>query len=237
MMLMTGFGVLAAAAPLPQAQAYPRPPAAPQGGYIFQDEFDGPAGSAPDGAKWAVAKAREVIKDPTHWELPENIGQYRDDRRNVFVDGKSNLVLKAAKDGPTFYSGKIQSLWRGGVGHTWEARIKLECLTAGSWPSATTVHAKANGGEWKTHNIPLDSGWHTWRCQWDAAGIRFWKDWVDGAQPYFDVPADSLPDWPFNGPGYTVYPVFNLAVAGSGGGDPGPGTYPSQMLVDWIRVW
>ena len=132
LMLMTGFGVLAAAAPLPQARAYPRPPAAPQGGYIFQDEFDGPAGSAPDSSKWAVAKAREVIKDPTHWELPENIGQYRDDRRNVFVDGKSNLVLRAAKDGPTFYSGKIQSLWRGGVGHTWEARIKLDCLTAGS---------------------------------------------------------------------------------------------------------
>ena len=88
------------------------------------------------------------------------------------------------------------------------------------------MHAKANGGEWKTHNIAVDSGWHTWRCQWDAAGIRFWKDYVDGAQPYFDVPADSLPDWPFNGPGYTVYPVFNLAVAGSGGGDPGPGSYP-----------
>ena len=132
MMLMTGFGVLVAAAPVPQARANPRPPAAPQGGYIFQDEFDGPAGSAPDGAKWAVARAREVIKDPTHWELPENIGQYRDDRRNVFVDGKSNLVLKAAKDGPTFYSGKIQSHWRGGVGHTWEARIKLDCLTPGS---------------------------------------------------------------------------------------------------------
>ncbi|HXO80951.1 MAG TPA: 1,3-beta-glucanase, partial [Mycobacterium sp.] len=135
MMLMTGFGVLAAAAPVPQARAYPRPPAAPSGGYIFQDEFDGPSGSAPDPGKWTVAKAREVIKDPTRWELPENIGQYRDDRHNVFVDGKSNLVLRAAKDGPTFYSGKVQSLWRGGVGHTWEARIKLDCLTAGAWPA------------------------------------------------------------------------------------------------------
>ena len=266
LMLMTGVGVLAAAVPVPQARAHPRMPAAPpgnsaQGSYIFQDDFDGPSGSAPDPAKWAVAKAREQIKDPTFWELPEHIGQYRDDRRNVFVDGKSNLVLRAAKDGPTYYSGKIQSLWRGGVGHTWETRVKLDCLTAGSWPaywlgnedqgeidvlewygngswpSATTVHAKANGGEWKTHNIAVDSGWHTWRCQWDAAGIRFWKDYVDGAQPYFDVPADSLPDWPFNGPGYTMFPVFNLAVAGSGGGDPGPGSYPSQMLVDWIRVW
>jgi beta-glucanase (GH16 family) len=139
MMLMTGVGVLAAAVPVPQARAHPRPPAAPpgsaQGSYIFQDEFDGPSGSAPDPAKWTVAKAREQIKDPTHWELPENIGQYRDDRRNVFLDGKSNLVLRAAKDGPTYFSGKIQSLWRGGVGHTWETRIKLDCLTAGSWPA------------------------------------------------------------------------------------------------------
>jgi hypothetical protein len=31
--------------------------------------------------------------------------------------------------------------------------------------------------------------------------------------------------------------VFNLAVAGSGGGDPGSGTYPADMLIDWIRVW
>ena len=207
MMLTTGIGVLAAALPIPEARAHPGrmpPPSAPSGqagSYIFSDEFGGPAGSAPDPSKWAIAKARETIKDPTYWELPEHIGQYRDDRRNVFVDGNSNLVLRAAKDGPTYFSGKVQSLWRGGVGHTWETRIKLNCLTPGawpaywlgnddqgeidvmewygngSWPSATTVHAKANGGEWKTHNIAVDSAWHTWRCQWDEAGIRFWKDY------------------------------------------------------------
>ena len=82
----------------------------------------------------------------------------------------------------------------------------------------------------------VDNGWHTWRCQWRYAGIRFWQDYADGAQPYFNVAANSLPDWPFNDPGYTVFPVFNLAVAGSGGGDPGPGTYPAQMLIDWMRV-
>src|SRR6185437_12942827 len=144
MMLMTGIGMLTAAIPLPQAGAVPtRPqppvPAAPPNGqtgpYIFQDEFDGPAGSAPDPAKWIVAQARETMKDPTYWELPEHVGQYRDDRQNVFLDGKSNLVLRAAKDGPTYYGGKIQSPWRGGVGHTWEARIKFDCLTAGCWPA------------------------------------------------------------------------------------------------------
>ena len=269
MMLMTGIGVLAAAVPLPTAGANPSRPEAPlpaapngqSGNYIFQDEFDGAAGSAPDPSKWIVAKARETIKDPTYWEMPEHVGQYRDDRQNVFLDGNSNLVLRAAKDGPTYFGGKIQSSWRGGVGHTWEARIKFDCLTAGcwpafwlgnedhgeidiiewygngSWPSATTVHAKSNGGEWKTHNVGLDSAWHTWRCQWDAVGIRFWQDYTDGASPYFDVPASSLPDWPFNEPGYTAFPVLNLAVAGSGGGDPSGGRYPAQMLVDYIRVW
>src|ERR1700761_8943098 len=134
MMLMTGAGVMAAVVPLPEAAASPRPPAAPAGGYIFSDEFDGAAGSAPDPGKWAVSTARETIKDPTFWELPEHIGQYRDDRRNVFVDGKSNLVLKAAKDGPTFYSGKVQGLWRGGVGHTRGTRDSLHWLTAGAAP-------------------------------------------------------------------------------------------------------
>ena len=112
-------------------------PAAPPGGYLFQDEFDGPAGSAPDPAKWEVAQARETMEDPTFWEQPGNVGQYRDDRRNVFVDGKSNLVFHAAKDGNTFYSGKLFGNWRGGIGHTWEARIKLNCLTPGAGPRGT----------------------------------------------------------------------------------------------------
>jgi Glycosyl hydrolases family 16 len=276
MMLMTGFGALAAAIPVPDARAYPSwpdtpadrvpPPTAPpdgaaQGTYLFHDEFNGPAGSAPDPSKWTVSRARESMQDPTFWELPENVGQYRDDRRNVFLDGKSNLVIRAAKDGNTYYSGKVFSPWEGGIGTTWEARIKLNCLTAGCWPawwlssdaqgeidilewygngtwaSGTTVHSKANGAEWATHKLTFDSAWHTWRMQWDDAGMRFWKDYVDGAQPYFNVPAHSIAHWPFNDPGYRVFPILNLAVAGSGGGDPGPGTYPAEMLVDWLRVW
>ena len=71
LLLMPGAGVLAAVVPVPTAHARPRPPAAPPGGYIFSDDFDGPSGSAPDASKWMVAKARETIKDPTRWELPE----------------------------------------------------------------------------------------------------------------------------------------------------------------------
>ncbi|HEX7824197.1 MAG TPA: 1,3-beta-glucanase, partial [Mycobacterium sp.] len=109
---LAGVAALAAAMPMPAAQAAPK--------YLFEDNFDGPAGSAPDYSKWEAATERESMEDPTFWELPENVGQYRDDRRNLFLDGKSNLVIRAAKDGKTYYSGKLFGKYRGPIGTTWE---------------------------------------------------------------------------------------------------------------------
>src|ERR1700694_1665870 len=259
---MTGIGVLAGALPAPEARAYPSrqdapvgrmpspaapPPNAQPASYLFHDEFDGPAGSAPDPSKWTAAPARELIKNPVFWDRPENMGQYRDDRRNVFLDGNSNLVIRATKEGGKYFGGKIRSTWWGGIGHTWEARVKLNCLTAGcwpywwlsndhpvvggevdlvewyghgEWPAGTTVHARPDGTSFATNPMAVDSGWHTWRVTWNEAGMSFWRDYVDGAPPYFDVPANSIDDWPFNFPDYQMFPVLNLAVSGWGGGDP-----------------
>jgi beta-glucanase (GH16 family) len=277
LMFMTGVGLLAAAIPTPVAGADPARPGAPPNpvpsappataqtpAYLFHDEFDGPAGSAPDSSKWTVAKAREMIKNPVFWDRPENMGQYRDDRQHVFLDGNSNLVIRATRDNGKYVSGKVRGTWWGGIGTTWEARIKLNCLTAGcwpawwlmndhpevggevdlvewygngEWPSGTTVHARLDGTSFATNPFPVDGGWHTWRMTWNDAGMYFWLDYVDGAAPYFEVPANSLDNWPFNFPGYSMFPVLNLAVAGSGGGDPSTGTYPAEMLVDWVRVF
>ena len=64
----------------------------------------------------------------------------------------------------------------------------------------------------------------------------FWQDYTEGAATVLHC-VSALPDWPFNTPGYTLFPIVNLAVPGSGGGDPSGGTYPAEMLVDWVRVW
>ena len=279
MMLMTGIGVLAAAIPVPVAGAEPsRPdgpvapapaptapaPTAQTPGFLFHDEFNSPAGSAPDPSKWIVAKARETIKKPVFWDKPENMGQYRDDRQHVFIDGNSNLVIRATRDNGKYTSGKLHGTWWGGIGTTWEARIKFNCLTDGcwpawwlsndhpvvggevdlaewygnrDWPSGTTVHARSDGTSYATQPFPIDGAWHNWRVSWIDTGMYFWLDYVDGAQPYFEVPAFSIDDWPFNLPDYRVFPVLNLAVSGSGGGDPKGGTYPAEMLVDWVGVW
>ena len=175
--------------------------------FLFHDEFDGPAGSAPDPSKWTVATARETIKNPVFWDRPENMGQYRNDRRNVFLDGKSNLVIRATKENGKYFSGKLTGTWRGGIGLTWEARVKFDCLTLGcwpawwllnndpvrggeidlvewygngSWPSGSTVHARLDGTSFATQPFDVDSAWHVWRCTWNDAGMYFWRDYVDG---------------------------------------------------------
>jgi len=52
------------------------------------------------------------------------------------------------------------------------------------------------------------------------------------------VPAAPIKGvWPFNQPGYLMSTVFSLAVGGPGGGDQSVGTFPANMLIDWIRVW
>src|SRR5512139_3873085 len=105
-MLMTGIGVLAAATPAPLGRAVP-PPGSGTAFIPFGDEFDGQPGSPPDPTKWTVSRAREMIQNPAIWDRPENMGQYRDDRQNVFLDGNSNLVLRATREGNRYFGGRI----------------------------------------------------------------------------------------------------------------------------------
>ncbi len=281
-MLMAGFGVAAAALPLYKAQAQPMvgdtppgqgpgepPPEVADPVFLFHEEFNGPAGSPPPPEWWFLVPERERIKNPVIWDQPFNMGRYVTDQEHVFQDGNGNLVIRATR-GPgetiqeKYASAKVVGLWRGGMGTTWEARIKLNCLTDGAWPafwllndnpvrggeidlfewygnndwpSGTTVHARLDGTSFATNRHPVDNAWHRWRMTWLPSGMYFWKDYEPGMQPFFEVPAYSIEDWPFNDPGFTMVPIFNIAVGGSGGREPAGGSYPAEMLVDWIRVF
>ena len=134
--------------------------------------------------------------------FPPVEGIYRDDRRNVFLDGNSNLVLCATQEMGTYYTGKLRGNFRSMINQTWEAKIKLDCLFPGLWPSfwgvnedplpdgevdifewygngdwapGTTVHAASNGKTWEGKSIPglVDGGWHTWRMHWAEDGFHF----------------------------------------------------------------
>ena len=71
---------------------------------------------------------------------PPILGLFRDDRRNVSLDGNGNLVLRATREGDTYFSGRVETRMKIGIGHTWEARIKLNCLVPGCWPAYWLVN-------------------------------------------------------------------------------------------------
>jgi beta-glucanase (GH16 family) len=267
LMLMTGAAALAAAMPLPRAVAEPEPPGPPPdaapANIIFADDFDGPAGASPDRSKWTVVNWNEPVTPPI-------LGLYRDDARNVSLDGNGNLAIRATQEGGTYFSGRIESKMKIGINHTWEARIQLpmapglwpaywlvniedtrdgrgflpdgeidivEWYGNGEWAPGSTVHARSDGKTWNSYRWPVDGAWHTYRCQWDEKGFKFWMDDFAGP-PYFSVPAGPIDGaWPFNDPGYQLFTHFNVAVGGPGGGDPNFGPVAPPMLIDYVRVW
>ena len=140
MMLMTGFAAVAAAVPLPRAAADPEPPGQPivadanpgPDNIIFADDFDGPAGASPDRSKWFVKNFNEPVNPPI-------LGLYRDDPRNVSLDGNGNLALRATQEGNDYFTGRVESRMKIGINHTWEARVKLP-MQPGLWPAYWLVN-------------------------------------------------------------------------------------------------
>ncbi len=242
------------------------PPGATAGNYISRTSSMARSVQAPI-RRSGRCRARRTTSSRRSWAIPRRSPK-RIPRRQL-----QSRPPRHARIGQ-YFGGKLRGNWRSLIGQTWEARIKLDCLNPGvwpafwavhedplpdgevdifewygngSWPAGTTVHAASNGKTWEGRSIPelVDGGWHNWRMRWDQDGFKFWRDYVDGAEPYFSVPPKPIqvsgrPDdlrWPFNIPGYWLNPMFTLAVGGPGAGDPALGNFPAAMLIDWIRVW
>jgi beta-glucanase (GH16 family) len=104
--------------------------------YAFADDFDGPAGSAPDSSKWAYDLGGGG------WGGNE-LEIYTSSRENSFQDGNGNLVIRATKSVQTsagrsttvYRSARLKTLGKFSKYHgTFEARIKLD-VQRGLWPA------------------------------------------------------------------------------------------------------
>lgn len=104
--------------------------------YAFADDFEGPAGSAPDPSKWAYDLGGGG------WGGKE-LEVYTSSRENSFLDGNGNLVIRATKSVQTtagrsttvYRSARLKTLGKFSKYHgTFEARIKLD-VARGLWPA------------------------------------------------------------------------------------------------------
>jgi beta-glucanase (GH16 family) len=84
------------------------------------------------------------------------------------------------------------------------------------------------------------AGWHTYGMIWTKGSIAFYVD--DPGHPYVTYSTKSLSGlsgavWPFDA-GQSNFILLNLAIGGDWPGPPNSATpFPSEMLVDYVRVY
>jgi beta-glucanase (GH16 family) len=109
----------------------------------FSDEFDGPAETYPNPAKWNI----EVNGNPPNSEAQA----YVKSTRNVSLNGTGQLELtayKQASGGKSYTSGKVNTSGRFMQTYgRWEARIKLPAGT-GFWPAFWMLGGNNGCGGW-----------------------------------------------------------------------------------------
>jgi beta-glucanase (GH16 family) len=274
---------LAASAAAPRTGAGPAPDAGPaQAGsaqdaettqtaqdvaaaLTWSDEFNGAAGSAPNGANWNFETGAGG------WGNNE-LQNYTSSRNNSALDGNGNLVITARQEGSGYTSarlttkGKVQPQY----GHL-EARIKIP-RGQGIWPAFWMLGGQFPGTPWPNsgeidimENIgrephlvhgtlhgPGYSGGNPITGQymhpqgWSFADDfhTFAIDWspnsitwlVDGNAYQTFTPANTGSNpWVFNQP---FFFILNVAVGGNWPGYPdGTTQFPQQMVVDYVRVY
>jgi beta-glucanase (GH16 family) len=123
----------------------------------------------------------------------------------------------------------------------------LERINAAATPdwNEGSIHGTGfTGGNIGTrYNFPSGqtaAGWHTYGMIWSKASVAYYVD--DPTQPYVTYTPSSIASfsgavWPYDS-GQSNYIILNLAIGGSWPGSPNSTTpFPSQMLVDYVRIY
>jgi beta-glucanase (GH16 family) len=123
----------------------------------------------------------------------------------------------------------------------------LERVNAAGNPdwNAGSVHGPGFTGSNIGTQFPFPSGqtaaqWHTYGMIWKPGSVSYYVD--DPLKPYATFTPASLnalsgANWPFDG-GQSNFILLNLAIGGSWPGPPDNNTpFPSEMLVDYVRIY
>jgi beta-glucanase (GH16 family) len=235
--------------------------------YAFADDFDGPAGSAPDPSKWGY--------DIGGGWGDNELQAYTSSRANSFQDGNGNLVIRATKSVQTsggqtitaYRSARLNTLGKFSKYHgTFEARIKLDVqrglwpvwwmiganIQKVGWPACGEVDMLENNGDSivvSSVHTPDNAG--TGVLTKHAAvpvddGWHTWRTWWNPGTGGFTFYMDGVeylsvePVQLANWCFSSRVPmsmVLNLAIGGTAGIPPDSVQFPIDLLVDYVRVW
>ena len=232
---------------------------------LWQDTFEGPAGSFPDPASWTAELGGGGWGN-------EELQTYTDAAENVALDGDGHLVLSArAGSQAEWTSARITTSGKRTARYgLFQVRAKLPSGD-GIWPAAWTLGQDIQDIGWPrcgeidmiesigdattalqtVHGPRVDSA--HWQSGFVTAVARplsadfhnYSADWtedritfaIDGEVTGVVHAGDAPADgiWPFTGPQYIL---LNVAVGGRLPGPPNASTPPvASMVVDWVRVY
>ncbi|MBI9115128.1 glycoside hydrolase family 16 protein [Sanguibacter suaedae] len=260
--LVLAAGATTAAAAQGDVQAAPMPAAI--GDVVWSQDFNGPAGTAPDASVWNYDVGAHG------WGNAE-LQNYTTSRNNSALDGQGNLVLTARQEGNGYTSARLHTNDKVEVQYgRVEARIQIPRgqgiwpafwmlggdFPGNSWPNSGEIDIMENVGK-EPHIVhgtvhgPGYSGgagiggsaMHPQGWSYADDFHTFAVDWkpgeitwyVDGRQYHRITRASvGVNQWVFDKP---YFLILNLAVGGQWPGYPdGTTTFPQEMKVDWVRV-
>lgn len=233
---------------------------------VWQDEFEGPAGQAPDSAHWRFDVGTNWGNNQLEFDT--------DSARNATLDGAGNLAIVARQEsyqGSGFTSARLTTQGKHEQREgRFEARIKIPTAT-GIWPAFWMLGANAATVPWpKCGEIDImeNFGRNPSRNQGSLHGPGF--SGPNALNRAYDLPegetfsgdfhifrVDWASDriiWSVDGKIFQVikkdyvnpdswvfdhpfYLILNLAVGGGPPGAPNGTSFPQTMLVDWVRVY
>lgn len=242
-------------------------PTRPGVSYAFADEFDGPAGSAPNPSKWVYDVGGGG------WGNDE-LEIYTASRVNSFQDGKGHLVIRVTKSVQmsedriisTYHSARLKTIGKfSKYTGNFEARIKLD-IQHGLWPAWWVLGASYDRVGWPacgevdmlenyggpvvqtSVHTPDDARRGVLTKYTDTSVDNDWHTWrmhwdaEDGFAFYKDG-TEYMVVSPGQLPnwvfssGVPMFVILNVAVGGAAGPPPDTLHFPIDLLVDYVRVW
>jgi beta-glucanase (GH16 family) len=229
----------------------------------WSDEFDGPAGSAPDPRSWAHEIGGGGWGDAQRQS-------YTSSTTNAAITADGQLAITAAREATgeitsarletkglrSFRYGTVEAriqvprgrgvwpaVWMLGsnideVG--WPACGEIDIMEhVGSEPTAVhgTVHGPGFAGVARGIGRSIATSTEL-ADDFHIYGVRWEPDritWLLDGSPYFSVTPDDLPagGWVYD---HEFYLLINVAIGGSWPGNDSEPDLPVTLLVDWVRV-
>lgn len=135
--------------------------------------------------------------------------------------------------------GAWPAIWMLGSKGEWPAVGELDIMEwIGHRPDRvfSTVHTAAgSGGNGKGADTAISNActtFHNYQMHWTPQSVQFA---VDGKIHFtYANPGTGVAAWPFDAPQFMI---LNIAIGGDLGGAVDDGMFPTQMVVDYVRVY